>query len=108
MKKLILILVAMICSLTAYAADYQNIIVPRPLSCNGIEGEFTLTTRSKIKANAASLVAPAQLFAKDVAAVLGAQPKVVTKGNGAITLSLLNTLAEEEYTLDILPSGISA
>lgn len=107
MKKLILILVALICSLTVYAVDYQNIIVPRPLSCSGVDGEFTLTSKSKIKVASESLVAPAKLFAEDVATILGTQPKVVTKGSGAIALSLLETLAEEEYMLDILPSGIA-
>ena len=107
MKKLILTLVALICSLTVYAVDYQNIIVPRPLSCSGVEGEFTLTSKSKIKVASESLVAPAKLFAEDIATILGAQLKVVTKGAGAIALSLLETLAEEEYMLDILSSGIA-
>ena len=107
MKKLVLILVAVICSLTAIAADYQNIIVPCPLSCKGVEGQFTLSAKAKIKAADESLVSPAKIFAKDVARILGAEPKVVTKGAGAITLSLLSTLAEEEYTLDILPAGIA-
>ena len=107
MKKLILTLVSVICSLTALAVDYQNIIVPCPLSCTGVEGQYTLSAKAKIKAADASLVSSAKIFAKDVAPILGAEPKVVTKGTGAVTLSLLSTLAEEEYTLDILPAGIA-
>lgn len=104
MKRLLLIVIATICSIAVYAADYENIIVPRPLSCQAADGEVEVSYKSKIKACNPELVAPAKLFAKDVAALLGGNMKVTTKGKGAITLSLLESLGEEEYTLDILPS----
>ena len=104
MKRLLLIVIATICSIAVYAADYENIIVPRPLSCQAADGEVEVSYKSKIKACNPELVAPAKLFAKDVATLLGGNMKVTTKGKGAITLSLLESLGEEEYTLDILPS----
>ena len=107
MKQILLIIAVIFCGLTSYAANYQNIIVPCPLNCTAVEGEFTLTSKSRIKAASADLVAPAKIFAEDAAAVLGAEPKVVTKGSAAVTLSVLKSLGEEEYTLDILPEGIA-
>ena len=104
MKRLLLIVIATICSIAVYAADYENIIVPRPLFCQAADGEVEVSYKSKIKACNPELVAPAKLFVKDVAALLGGNMKVTTKGKGAITLSLLESLGEEEYTLDILPS----
>ena len=107
MKRILLIIVVIFCSLTSYAANYENIIVPCPLNCTAAQGEFALTSKSRIRATSTELVAPAKLFAEDAAAILGAELKVVTKGSAAVTLSLLQSLGEEEYTLDILPEGIT-
>ena len=107
MKRILLSLLALLCTTALYAADYANVIVPRPLSCTVAEGQFMLSAKGKIRAYNAELVAPARLFAQSVQPMLGGMMKVVTKGSGVINLSLLSSLSEEEYTLDIQSTGVT-
>lgn len=106
MKRLLTIVAALVCALTAYAAEYENVIVPRPLDCKALEGEFTLTPKSKIRVNNPELAAPARLFASQVRSYVGAELKVTSSGKGAITLKIDNSLAQEEYCLDIQSAGV--
>ncbi|MBQ9138228.1 MAG: beta-N-acetylhexosaminidase [Alistipes sp.] len=108
MKRLLLVIFAIACAATAYAVEYANVIVPRPLSCEAIEGSFALTPKTTIRATLPSLVPTGEVFAADLEVVLG-NKLVVKKSSakkGAINLALNSALASEEYTLKITADGV--
>lgn len=108
MKRLFLIIVATICAISVYAADYTNVIVPKPLSCTPADGVFTLTSKTVVRAASESLVSAGRIFTEDLAAVTGST-LVVRKSaarEGAVNLAVDSSLAEEQYTLKITKTGI--
>ena len=108
MKRILLIIVATICSISVYAADYTNVIVPIPLSCQAAEGVFVLTPKTVVRASSETLVSAGKIFAEDLAAITGSTLAVRKSSlrEGAVNLSVDSKLAEEEYKLKITKTGI--
>ena len=108
MIRFALIISMIFCSVVAYAADYTNVIVPRPLSCKAGEGEFVLSTKTIVRAQNESLVNAGKIFADDLSAVLGRKltVKKLAPKAGAINLVIDSKLASEQYLLNITKSGI--
>ena len=107
MKKLLLLFVALVASLSVMAAEC--VIVPRPVSFEPQKGKVTINSKSVICVADKSLVHPATMFCSYVAAEKGLQLSVVegvAPSKGAISLSIDKSLAEEAYTLDITKTGI--
>ena len=63
MRRFALIISMIFCSVVAYAADYTNVIVPRPLSCKASEGEFVLSTKTIVRVQNENLVNAGKIFA---------------------------------------------
>ncbi len=107
MKKLLLLSVALVASLSVMAAEC--VIVPRPVSFEPQKGKVTLDSKSVVYVADKSLVRPATLFCSYVAAEKGLQLSVVegtAPSKGAIALSIDKSLAQEEYLLDVTKKGI--
>ena len=107
MKKLLLLSVALVASLSVMAAEC--VIVPRPVSYEPQKGKVTLNSKSVVYVADTSLGRPATLFCSYVAAEKGLQLSVVEKqpkGKGVIALSIDKSLAQEEYLLDVTKQGI--
>ena len=107
MKKLLLLSIALVASLSVMAAEC--VIVPRPVSYEPQKGKVTLNSKSVVYVADKSLVCPATLFCSYVAAEKGLQLSVVEnqpKGKGVIALSIDKSLATEEYLLDVTKQGI--
>ncbi len=107
MKKLLLLSIALVASLSVMAAEC--VIVPRPVSYEPQKGKVTLNSKSVVYVADKSLVRPATLFCSYVAAEKGLQLSVVEKqpkGKGVIALSIDKSLATEEYLLDVTKQGI--
>ncbi|MBR0336131.1 MAG: glycoside hydrolase family 20 zincin-like fold domain-containing protein, partial [Alistipes sp.] len=108
MKRILLIIIAILCSTAVYAVDYANVIVPRPVSCGAIDGQFILNSKSVVRTESASLVRAGEIFAEDLEVILGKR-LVVKKSpsrSGAINLSVDSTLESEQYMLKITKAGI--
>ena len=108
MKRILLIIVAILCSTAVYAVDYANVIVPRPVSCDAIDGQFILNSKSVVRTESASLVRAGEIFAEDLEVIL-AKRLVIKKSSsrsGAINLSVDSTLESEQYMLKITTAGI--
>ena len=108
MKRILLIIVAILCSTAVYAVDYANVIVPRPVSCEAIDGQFILNSKSVVRTESVSLVRAGEIFAEDLEVILGKR-LVVKKSpsrSGAINLSVDSTLESEQYMLKITTAGI--
>jgi hypothetical protein len=71
MKRILLIIVAILCSTAVYAVDYANVIVPRPVCCEAIDGQFILNSKSVVRTESASLVRTGEIFAEDLEVILG-------------------------------------
>ena len=106
MKKLSLLLVALVASFSVMAAECM--ITPRPVSYEAQEGVFSLSKKTVICVADKSLAHPAALFCSYVEAEMGLNLAVVEKKakSAAIALSIDKTLAEEAYTLNISKSGV--
>ena len=106
MKKLILMLCAFALGGTAIGAGAEINIVPKPLAVTPRQGEFRLTPQSGIAVGKdAELHRAAELFAEQVAPVLGGELKAGAQG--AVTVSVDPSLGAEAYTLDVTPEGIA-
>lgn len=99
MRRLFLFIAALACTSVVFAADYANVIVPRPVKCRAVEGEFILTPKTVVRAEVQSLVGAATIFSEDLAAVTGSKLAVKrsTVKSGAISLALESSLQPEEY-----------
>ena len=108
MKRILLFIVAVVCATALYAADYANVIVPRPLSCQAVAGEFVVTPKVVVRAENEALVAAGTIFAQNLSAVLDATlaVKKLSPKSGAINLQLDKTLLTEEYKLKIAADGV--
>ncbi|MBR0335396.1 MAG: beta-N-acetylhexosaminidase, partial [Alistipes sp.] len=108
MKRILLIIVAILCSTAVYAVDYANVIVPRPVSCEAIDGQFILNSKSVVRTESASLVRAGEIFAEDLEVILGKRlvVKKSSSRSGAINLSVDSTLESEQYMLKITTAGI--
>ena len=106
MKKLSLLLVALVASFSVMAAECM--ITPRPVSYEAQEGVFSLSKKTAVYVADKSLAHPATLFCSYVEAEMGLHLAVVEKmpKSAAIALSIDKTLAEEAYTLNISKSGV--
>ncbi|MBQ2419102.1 MAG: hypothetical protein II281_04780, partial [Alistipes sp.] len=71
MKRILLIIFAIVCTTAVYAVDYTNVIVPRPVSCESGEGEFVLSAKTVVRAESVDLVRAGEIFAEDLGRVLG-------------------------------------
>lgn len=106
MKRIALILTALVAVASLSAQTAKTVIVPRPMEVTAVKGAYTVTAKSVIAATDAELVRPAELFASYVANDLGATLSVEQKQKGGIVLSLDKELASEEYTLNISSKGV--
>ena len=106
MKRIALILTALVAVASLSAQTAKTVIVPRPMEVTAVKGAYTVTAKSVIAATDAELVRPAELFASYVAKDLGATLSVEQKEKGGIVLSLDKELASEEYTLNISSKGV--
>ena len=108
MKRILLVIFAIVCTTTVYAVDYTNVIVPRPVSCESGEGEFVLSAKTVVRAESVGLVRAGEIFAEDLERVLGRELSVkkLSPRVGAINLSVDSTLESEQYMLKITKAGI--
>ena len=106
MKRIALILTALVAVASLSAQTAKTVIVPRPMEVTAVKGAYTVTAKSVIAATDAELVRSAELFASYVAKDLGATLAVEQKEKGGIVLSLDKELASEEYTLNISSKGV--
>ena len=108
MRRFFLFIAALACTSVVFAADYANVIVPRPVKCRAVEGEFILTPKTVVRAEVQSLVGAATIFSEDLAAVTGSKLAVKrsTVKSGAISLALESSLQPEEYRLNISKDGV--
>ena len=106
MKRIALILTALVAVASLSAQTAKTVIVPRPMEVTAVKGAYTVTAKSVIAATDAELVRPAELFASYVEKDLGAVLAVEQKEKGGIVLSLDKELASEEYTLNISSKGV--
>ena len=97
----------MLLSCIAFATEVA--IVPRPVSVVPHKGCMTLSEKTLICAEQASLVQTATLFTSYIAKESDLEFGVVEKhveGKGTISLGIDKSLGEEEYLLNIAKSGI--
>ena len=108
MKRVLSFVAALLLLTSASAAE--SIIVPRPVSVTPQKGRVTLSAKTTIYAEQASLVPAASIFTSYLSKEDGFEPTIVqtpVKGKGAITLKINKSLGEEEYLLNISKGGIS-
>ncbi len=93
MKRFVVLFAALVASLSVMATECM--IIPRPVSFEAQEGEFTLSKKTTVYVADESLVRPATLFCSYVAAEKGLELSVVEKKakSGAITLLIDKSLA---------------
>ncbi|MBP3497554.1 MAG: beta-N-acetylhexosaminidase [Alistipes sp.] len=108
MKRILLVIIAIICTTAVYAVNYTNVIVPRPVSCEAGEGEFVISSQTVVRAEALNLVRAGEIFAEDLERVLGRELTVKKSSPraGAINLSVDSTLESEQYMLKITKVGV--
>ena len=108
MKRILLVIFAIVCTTAVYAVDYTNVIVPRPVNCESGEGEFVLSAKTVVRAESVGLVRAGEIFAEDLERVLGRELSVkkLSPRVGAINLSVDSTLESEQYMLKITKAGI--
>ena len=106
MKRIISIFAAMLAIVSMSAQSVKTVVIPQPMEATAAKGSYTLSAKGVVVAKDASLVRPAELFAEYVAKDLGATIAVKQGEKGAVVLSLDNSLAKEEYTLNISSKGI--
>lgn len=108
MKRILLVIFAIVCTTAVYAVDYTNVIVPRPVSCESREGEFVISAKTVVRAESVDLVRAGEIFAEDLERVLGKELSVkkLSPRAGAINLSVDSTLELEQYMLKITKAGI--
>lgn len=108
MKRILLVIFAIVCTTAVYAVDYTNVIVPRPVSCESGEGEFVLSAKTVVRAESVGLVRAGEIFAEDLERMLGKELSVkkLSPCAGAINLSVDSTLELEQYMLKITKAGI--
>ena len=108
MKRLSVLFVALVASLSVMAAECM--IVPRPVSFESQKGEFALSKKSVIYVADKSLVRPATMFCTNIAEETGLQLSVVegvAPAKGVIALAVDKLYAEEAYVLEITKSGVT-
>ena len=106
MKRFITIFAAVMAIVSVSAQSVKTVIVPKPMEITAEKGSYTLSAKSVVAVNDASLVRPAELFVEYVAKDLGATLAVKQCEKGAVVLSLDKSLSKEEYTLNITSKGI--
>ncbi len=106
MKRLTLILAAILTATSLMAQSAKTVIIPRPMEATTVKGAYTVTAKSIIAATEKELVRPAELFVAYVANDLGATLKVEQGEKGGIVLATDKSLAKEEYTLNISSKGV--
>ena len=107
MKKLLLLSIALVASLSVMAAEC--VIVPRPVSFEPQKGKLSLTSKTVVYAADKALVRPATMFCSYVAAEKDLKISVAEgtpKSKGAIVLLIDKALGEEEYQLDVTKKGV--
>ena len=107
MKKLVVLFVALVASLSVVAAEC--VIVPLPVSYEAQKGSVVLSPKTVVYVADKSLMRPATMFCANVAAEKGLQLSVVegiAPSKGAIALSVDKLYAEEAYVLEITKSGV--
>ena len=88
----------------AAAICARNIdIIPRPASLTPGKGVFHISPKTAVAAEG-ELRRPAEIFAEDIASVVGHRIPVAEKG--AVALAVNNELENEEYTLAVTPKAI--
>ena len=107
MKKICMIIAALIIATVALGADVKTVIIPRPMEATAVKGTYTVTAKTVVAATDAELVRPAELFAAYVEKDLGTVLNIEQKEKGGIVLSLDKSLAKEEYLLNISSKGVS-
>ncbi len=109
MKRLLLFTVALLCMSVAFATDYANVIVPRPLNYTAVEGSFILTPKTVVRAESQALAHAATIFAEDLSVVTGSTLSVKRSAprNGAINLTIDSSLQAEEYKLNITSAAVN-
>ena len=108
MKRILLVIFAIVCTTAVYTVDYTNVIVPRPVSCESGEGEFVISAKTVVRAESVGLVRAGEIFAEDLERVFGKELSVkkLSPRAGAINLSVDSTLESEQYMLKITKAGI--
>ena len=107
MRKLLLLVVALVASLSVVAAECM--IIPKPVSYEPQKGKCVLSPKTAIYVAEKSLVRPATIFCSQVEAEKGLQLAVVegaAPAKGAVALSIDKSLGKEEYSLQIAKSGV--
>ena len=109
MKRIFLFVLSLVSAAVVTAADYTNVIVPIPVKCTAVEGEFTLTPKVVVRASTDGLVSAAKIFTEDLSAVTSntLAVKKSTAKRGAINLAINPALASEEYTLKVSADGVN-
>ena len=108
MKRLILLACSLSLAATAWTAP-EVAIVPKPLSVETAGGTFAVDAATVVTAGRdAELRRVGELFADMIEPVTGAALKVKAAADGSqIALAVDPALAEEEYLLEVAPSGVS-
>lgn len=108
MKRLLTLLVAFCCGVSvSWARPAEVLIVPRPVSVEMTSGEFRFSEKTPVVATDARLKGVAGIFSQAVSGVLGGElPVVTTPQKRAVTLSLKEGFAPEEYRLEVKKSGV--
>ena len=109
MKRIFLFVLSLVSVAVVTAADYTNVIVPIPVKCTAVEGEFTLTPKVVVRASTDGLVSAAKIFAEDLSAVTSSTLAVKKSSakKGAVNLAINPALASEEYTLKVSADGVN-
>ena len=109
MKRILLFIVAVVCATALYAADYANVIVPRPLNYTAVEGSFILAPKTVVRAESQALAHAATIFTEDLSVVTGSTLSVKRSAprNGAINLTIDSSLQAEEYKLNITSAAVN-
>ncbi len=108
MKRIALLITALLAAWLNVRAEMSSVVVPRPLVCESKSGEFVVSLRTPICVGAKELVAPATIFADYIEGFVGGKLRVrcASPRKGAINLAVDSALATEEYTLCVEPQHI--
>lgn len=103
MKHLLFLIFAVQACLPGFAAcDGRVRIVPRPAEVEELPGSFRLTPRTPVVITDEQLRTPAEIFARAVGKLTGAEPAVTAASEKhAVTLQLQPGYEAEEYLLEV-------
>lgn len=103
MKHLLFLIFAVQACLPGFAAcDGRVRIVPRPAEVEELPGSFRLTSRTPVVITDERLRTPAEIFARAVGKLTGAEPAVTAASEKhAVTLQLQPGYEAEEYLLEV-------